>query len=82
MIIVKQDANMKKKIMSLLMIPVFAGVLFACSEAKTDAKKLEGKWNIVEVKGEKILKEGLPQMEFPEDLPDDVWAEKVRQIEC
>lgn len=64
MIIVKQDANMKKKIMSLLMIPVFAGILFACSEAKTDAKKLEGKWNIVEVKGEKILKEGLPQMEF------------------
>ena len=40
-----------------------------CSEVKTDAKKLEGKWNIVEVKGEKILKEGLPNMEF--DMKDN-----------
>ena len=39
------------------MIPAFVGMLFSCSEVKTDAKKLEGKWNIVEVKGEKILKE-------------------------
>ena len=38
--------------------------MISCSEAKTDAKKLEGKWNVVEVKGEKILKEGLPYMEF------------------
>ena len=36
---------------------------------KTDVKKLEGKWNIVEVKGEKILKEGLPNMEF--DMKDN-----------
>ena len=55
---------MKKAILTLLMIPAFVGMLFSCSEVKTDAKKLEGKWNIVEVKGEKILKEGLPNMEF------------------
>ena len=48
---------MKKAILTLLMIPAFVGMLFSCSEVKTDAKKLEGKWNIVEVKGEKILKE-------------------------
>ena len=30
---------------------------------------MEGKWNIVEVKGEKILKEGLPNMEF--DMKDN-----------
>ena len=55
---------MKKAILTLLMIPAFVGMLFSCSEVKTDAKKLEGKWNVVEVKGEKILKEGLPYMEF------------------
>ena len=55
---------MKKVILFLFMIPVCVGMLFACAEAKMDVKKLEGKWNIVEVKGEKILKEGLPNMEF------------------
>ena len=35
-----------------------------CSDVKTDVKKLEGKWNVVEVKGEKVLEEGLPQMDF------------------
>lgn len=55
---------MKRIIFYALLIPVFMGLLFSCSEAKTDAKKLEGKWNIVEVKGEKILKEGMPQMDF------------------
>lgn len=55
---------MKKAILYLLMIPVCTGMLFSCAEAKTDAKKLEGKWNIVEAKGEKILKGGLPQMDF------------------
>ena len=60
---------MKKAILTLLMIPAFVGMLFSCSEVKTDAKKLEGKWNIVEVKGEKILKEGLPNMEF--DMKDN-----------
>ena len=55
---------MKKAILTLLMIPAFVGMLFSCSEVKTDAKKLEGKWNVVEVKGEKVLEEGLPQMDF------------------
>lgn len=55
---------MKRVIFYALLIPVFMGLLFSCSEAKTDAKKLEGKWNIIEVKGEKILKEGMPQMDF------------------
>lgn len=55
---------MKRVIFYVLLIPVFMGLLFSCSEAKTDAKKLEGKWNIIEVKGEKILKEGMPQMNF------------------
>ena len=62
---------MKKVIFYLLLIPVFVGMLFSCSEAKTDAKKLEGKWNIVNVKGEKILQEVLPQIDF------DVAANKV-----
>lgn len=60
---------MKKVILCLLMIPAFVGTMLSCAEAKTDAKKLEGKWNIVEVKGEKILKEGLPEMEF--DMADN-----------
>lgn len=51
-----------------MMVPAFVGMLFSCSEAKTDAKKLEGKWNIVEAKGEKIQKETLPYMEF--DMKD------------
>ena len=38
--------------------------MFSCSDVKTDVKKLEGKWNVVEVKGEKVLEEGLPQMDF------------------
>ena len=50
---------MKKAILTLLMIPAFVGMLFSCSEVKTDAKKLEGKWNIVEV----------PNMEF--DMKDN-----------
>lgn len=47
-----------------MMLPVVLGMMISCSEAKVDAKKLEGKWNVIEVKGEKILKEGLPYMEF------------------
>lgn len=46
------------------MLPMILGMMISCSEAKTDAKKLEGKWNVTEVKGEKIAKEGLPYMEF------------------
>ena len=50
---------MKKAILTLLMIPAFVGMLFSCSEVKTDAKKLEGKWNIVEVKGDECFTNGL-----------------------
>lgn len=55
---------MKRVIFYVLMLPMVLGMMIACSEVKVDAKKLEGKWNVVEVKGEKILKEGLPSMEF------------------
>lgn len=56
---------MKREIFYVLMLPMVLGMMISCSEAKTDAKKLEGKWNVIEVKGEKILKEGLPPyMEF------------------
>ena len=55
---------MKRVIFYVLMLPMVLGMMISCSEAKPDAKKLEGKWNVVEVKGEKILKEGLPYMEF------------------
>lgn len=55
---------MKRVIFYVLMLPMVLGIMISCSEAKTDAKKLEGKWNVIEVKGEKILKEGLPYMEF------------------
>lgn len=55
---------MKKVVFYALLLPAFVGMLFSCSEAKTDAKKLEGKWNIMEVKGEKVLEAGLPQMDF------------------
>ena len=56
---------MKRVIFYVLMLPMVLGMMISCSEAKTDAKKLEGKWNVIEVKGEKILKEELPPyMEF------------------
>ena len=56
---------MKRVIFYVLRLPMVLGMMISCSEAKTDAKKLEGKWNVIEVKGEKILKEGLPPyMEF------------------
>ena len=55
---------MKRGIFYVMMLPMVLGMMISCSEAKVDAKKLEGKWNVIEVKGEKILKEGLPYMEF------------------
>ena len=55
---------MKKVLFYAFLLPAFVGMMFSCSDIKTDVKKLEGKWNVVEVKGEKILKEGLPYMEF------------------
>lgn len=62
---------MKRVIFYVLMLPMIIGMMFSCSETKTDAKKLDGKWNITEVKGEKISKENLPFMEF------DVAQKKV-----
>lgn len=55
---------MKRVFFYALLIPAFMGMMFACSEVKTDVKKLDGKWNIMEVKGEKVLEAGLPQMDF------------------
>lgn len=55
---------MKKILFYAFMLPAIVGMMLSCSDAKTDVKKLEGKWKVVELKGEKILEEGLPQMEF------------------
>ena len=55
---------MKKVLFYAFLLPAFVGMMFSCSDVKTDVKKLEGKWNVVEVKGEKVLEEGLPQMDF------------------
>ena len=55
---------MKKVIYFVLVIPMLVGMMFSCSEVKTDAKKLDGKWTIVEVDGEKIVKEKMPYIEF------------------
>ena len=52
---------MKKVLFYAFLLPAFVGMMFSCSDVKTDVKKLEGKWNVVEVKGEKVLEEGLPQ---------------------
>lgn len=55
---------MKRVIFYVLMLPMMIGMMISCSETKTDAKKLDGKWNIVEVKGEKVSSEKVPFMEF------------------
>lgn len=55
---------MRRVIFYVLMLPMVLGMMMSCSEVKTDAKKLEGKWNVVEVKGKKIQKESMPFMEF------------------
>ncbi|WP_280747500.1 META domain-containing protein [Parabacteroides sp. PF5-9] len=55
---------MKKVLMYVLCIPALIGMI-SCSNAKIDAKQLDGKWNIVEVKGNKVTaKEKTPFMEF------------------
>lgn len=54
----------EKVLFYAFLLPAFVGMMFSCSDVKTDVKKLEGKWNVVEVKGEKVLEEGLPQMDF------------------
>lgn len=55
---------MKKKLLYLFALPLFVGGLFACDESKTDAKILDGKWNIVELRGEKVEATNQPNMEF------------------
>ncbi|HIX73849.1 MAG TPA: META domain-containing protein [Candidatus Parabacteroides intestinipullorum] len=55
---------MKKKLLYLFALPLFVGGLFACGESKTDAKILDGKWNIVELRGEKVEATNQPNMEF------------------
>lgn len=55
---------MKRVIFYVLMLPMILGMMISCSDAKTDAKKLEGKWNVTEVKGEKIKTDNMPYMEF------------------
>ena len=42
-------------------------MMFSCSESKTNVKELNGEWNVVEVKGEKVEAETLPQMNFNMD---------------
>ena len=55
-----------KKVIMLFFMALFMGGLFACTEVKTDAKKLEGKWSIVEVKGKKLAKEILMREDLDE----------------
>lgn len=55
---------MKKVFKYMLLIPACIGMLVSCSEAKTDAKLLDGKWTIVKVNGEKAEAENTPTMEF------------------
>lgn len=58
--------NMKvKKIFAYAMsLTLLVGGLAACGGAKTDAKSLDGKWTIVEVRGEKVTAERQPNMAF------------------
>jgi len=56
---------MKKVLLVMLSLPMLLGVMSSCSDTKADAKKLDGKWNIVEVNGSKVeKKERVPFMEF------------------
>lgn len=53
---------MKRILFYVLVFPALMALL-SCS-SKTDAKELDGKWNIVEVKGTKVTKEKMPYIEF------------------
>lgn len=55
---------MKKVMFFVMCLPMVLGILASCSEMKVDVKKLEGKWTIVEVNGEKIQQEKMPSIEF------------------
>jgi len=55
---------MKKVFFSLLMLPAFITMMSCASTSKTSIAQLNGKWDIVEVKGNKITKEKKPYIEF------------------
>lgn len=55
---------MKKVMFFVMCLPMVLGMLASCSGTKVDVKKLEGKWTIVEVNGEKIEQEKMPYIEF------------------
>ena len=38
--------KMKKVLFYAFLLPAFVGMMFSCSDVKTDVKKLEGKWNV------------------------------------
>ena len=57
---------MRKKMMTgLCALVALTGMLGACSSAETDAKQLEGKWNVTAINGSAVEQvEKLPSMEF------------------
>lgn len=53
---------MKRVFCYVLLVPAFMALVSCAS--KTGIDELEGKWNIVEVMGNKVVKEKLPFVEF------------------
>lgn len=59
---------MRKFFAYTLLIPAMTVSMIACSNSKTDVQQLNGKWNVVEVKGETVpSQEDKPFMEFNMD---------------
>lgn len=48
---------MRKLMRYVWLMPALAGLMMSCASEKTDAKALEGAWNIVEVDGEAVKAE-------------------------
>jgi len=63
-LIFKQKRDMKRVIFYVMLVPLFMGLISSCTNTKVDAKSLDGKWTIIEVKGEKVNKEKMPFIEF------------------
>lgn len=55
---------MRKIMRNALLASTFWGLCVACSGEKTDAKSLEGQWDIVEVNGEAVGEEAHPFIVF------------------
>ncbi len=56
---------MKKIGSYLVLIPAIVGMMISCSSTKNvTAKDLDGTWNVVSVKGEKVTKEEPPFFEI------------------